>query len=474
MKNNKAHDILAHSFAQNIMYEHAVIRKLVYAIHESGGRCLLVGGAVRDSFCALPIKDIDIEVHNIDFDALEAILRTAGFVSTVGKSFGVLRVHGLDVDWSLPRSDSIGRKPVVHVDPFMPIQQAFRRRDVTINAMGIDLITGELIDPFNGFIDLGNYQLRAVDIDRFGEDPLRFFRVMHFIGRFSMYPDDELNALCSSMDISHVSRERIEIEFDKLLMKSSCPSRGFVWLRSIQRLSEVLPELAALINVPQKKKWHPEGDVFEHTMQALDAAAAQQYVSDQEKRIVLWAALCHDLGKPATTDVGPEGDFSCHLHPMEGSVVACTMMKRITHNIQLIDAVSVLVKHHMAPLKFSTDGARPVAYKRLARALAPHANIRMLMHVARADSLGRNRLKGTPLSGPVPVVDEFELIVNKLSLTEFPERAVLQGKDLLDVIEPGLLLGKLLKRAYDIQLEEGIQDKEELRRRVLAYKSKNI
>ena len=191
----------------------------------SGMKTYLVGGAVRDLLLNLSIKDVDIEVYNLQPEVVEKILRQFGPVSLVGKVFGVFRVHGLDVDWSLPRADSPGRKPEVKIDPFMSYHNAFVRRDLTINAMGIDLSTSELIDPFNGVHDVKKKILRSPDTRFFIQDPLRFYRVMQFIGRFEMVPDEKLDTLCSRMDISDVSRERIEQEFKKLLLKSVRPSK---------------------------------------------------------------------------------------------------------------------------------------------------------------------------------------------------------------------------------------------------------
>ena len=113
-----------------------------------------------------------------------------------------------------------------------------------------------------------------------------------------MQPDSELNALCATMDISQISAERIHAEFDKLFTLSTRPSLGLRWLRAIGRLQEILPELYHTIGIQQDPLWHPEGDVFEHTMQAIDAAA-QRPVDD--KRLLVLAALCHDLGKVTTT-----------------------------------------------------------------------------------------------------------------------------------------------------------------------------
>jgi len=137
------------------------LMSIVKQIDKKGGRALLVGGAVRDLLLGIEVKDFDIEVHKIGLSELQDILQMFGPVSLVGKSFGVLRLHGLDVDWSLPRVDSVGRKPLVKIDPHMGFESSFLRRDLTINAMGIDLMSYNLIDPFGGVEHLSEKILHA-------------------------------------------------------------------------------------------------------------------------------------------------------------------------------------------------------------------------------------------------------------------------------------------------------------------------
>lgn len=456
----------------DLLKEHPLIVSIVYEIHNNGGRILLVGGAVRDLLLGLHTKDFDCEVHDISFKELESILRKFGEVSLVGKSFGVLRVHGLDADWSMPRRDSAGRKPRVVIDEHMTLKEAFARRDLTINAMGIDLITFELIDPFNGEHDLKNKILRTPAPHLFIEDPLRFYRVMQFIGRFDMDPDNQLSNLCSTMDLSGISIERIESEFEKLLLLSHAPSRGIRWINVIGRLSEILPELAATIGVPQEYDWHPEGDVFEHTMQTIDAAARLHYDNTEHKLIILYAALCHDLGKVTTTRI-IEGRIRSLGHEQEGVVPTKQLLKRITTKKIVIDSVISLVKHHMAPGQFISNNAGSAAYKRLAKKLAPDANLFMLAQLALADKRGRASGSHEPLDISIPFVEEFEKKAAKAHVLFQPEAPILQGKDIIDAIEPGPLMGKLLKQSYVIQIEDNIHNKAELKKRVLALQKKD-
>lgn len=449
-----------------ILDENPLIQNIVNAIAQANGRAILVGGAVRDLLLGLPIKDLDIEVHGLTSDALEKILKFFGPVSLVGKSFGVFRLHGLDIDWSLPRKDSEGRKPIVEVDPFLSIENAFKRRDLTINAMGIDLVTHELIDPFNGQSDLQHGILRATDKDFFIQDPLRFYRVMQFIGRFQMQPDEELNNICANMDIANISRERIEEEFEKLFLKSKKPSLGIKWLDQINRLNEVLPEVYNLKNVPQEPSWHPEGDVFEHTMQAIDSAANLNYEMQNDKLILCYAALCHDLGKTITTEM-IDGKYKSHGHEFESEILAKILLARITNNIDLKRTILKLVKYHMQPSQLIKNKAKDAAYKRLAMKLSPETNLDMLSKLFKVDRLGRNPKKGEPLIGPDKDVEAFINKIKDLNILYKPQDALLHGKDLIEYIQPGPELGEILHEAYKIQIDEDIQDKEELKNIVL-------
>lgn len=520
-----------------LAYYPVIILDIIQKISEVGGRALLVGGAVRDLLLGIEVKDLDIEIHGLTLEQLESLLRFFGPVSLVGKSFGVLRLHGIDIDWSIPRTDSAGRKPVVDLRSDLTIQEAFARRDLTMNAMGIDVVTHELLDPFGGLQDMQNNILRVPDKDKFAEDPLRFYRVMQFIGRFEMEPDQELNSICETMDISTVSRERIEQEFEKLLLKSRRPSLGIRWLRERKRLAEVLPEIAALIDVPQNPEWHPEGDVFEHTMQALDAAAiitsargvinsdgnldnldnnvestrdialdtgelaravlvrardnstrdnnardtsldvsqlpssmleseSSYYQDPQNKLILLYAALCHDIGKVTATQM-IDGVYRSIGHDCESAVLTPILLRRITRKVDIIEAVKKLVRYHMQPTQLVVGKAGAAAYKRLAHKLAPEVTIRMLADLCLADKRGRNPDSHEPLTSSDEHILAFIKKAQQVQVIHKAEKPVLLGRDLLDQVGVGPKLGELVKKAYELQLDEGITDKQELKRRVL-------
>ncbi|MBD3231129.1 HD domain-containing protein [Candidatus Dependentiae bacterium] len=455
------------------------IKPILQDIVKVGGVAYLVGGSVRDLVLGKTIKDIDIEVHKISLDKLQNCLKKFGPVRLVGKKFGVLRIDGLDIDWSLPRKDSKGRKPKVEIDPEMTINQALRRRDLTMNAMAIDLsefiknpnMEPKIIDPFGGLEDIQEKKLRAVDAQFFLQDPLRFFRVMQFLARFEMEPDKCLNELCKEMDLHDVylnkpvSKERIFEEIKKLFLKSRRPSLGFRWLHKINRLRDIFPELYDLISVEQRKDYHPEGDVFEHTMQTLDAAAQfDEYQNQGEKFLLMLAALCHDLGKAITTDE----NLSCKGHEKAGVPITKKLLKRFVLDKDLIKSVCKLVKYHLRPGQLLQQESSIKAYKRLAKALAPEISLRQVAILNLCDVRGRNPKKHVPLKRVYQ--DRFEKFLNKIreiNIEHGPEEPVLKGRHLLDVIQPGPEMGKLLKKAYEIQMDENIKDVEELKKRVL-------
>jgi len=166
-------------------------------VKDKGGRALLVGGCVRDMLLMVEPKDFDIEVYGIAPQHLEEIVKSLGAASEIGKAFAVLKLHidGTDIDVALPRTDSKTAPGhtgfAVHADPSMTYVEAARRRDFTINAILLDPLTGEIVDPHHGAEDLQTKTLRVVDPVSFGHDPLRVLRGLQFVARFSLQVNDE-------------------------------------------------------------------------------------------------------------------------------------------------------------------------------------------------------------------------------------------------------------------------------------------
>lgn len=265
----------------------ALVLTLARAVEAQGGRAYLVGGWVRDRALGLPNKDIDVEVHGLPEAALHTLLLGLGKVNAVGRSFGVYKLKARDeeLDVSLPRRDSkVGpghRGIAVDGDPFMGIDAATRRRDLTLNAMLYDPLRDEIVDLHGGMHDLRQRRLREVDPATFLEDPLRALRVVQFAARFGFRPTDGLIALCRQAPVGELPAERIRGELEKLLLKAARPGPGVLLLTETGLAERVLPELAPSIDPALAA--------------VVDRAAAAARGSDAERLSLLYAALLHRL-----------------------------------------------------------------------------------------------------------------------------------------------------------------------------------
>ena len=252
-----------------------IAAQIAQAVRERGGRALLVGGWVRDRLLGIASKDIDIEVFGLQPADLRATLERFGDVNAVGESFKVYKVGGIDV--AIPRRDSkVGtghRGFEVTGDPHMSIEEAARRRDFTINAISFDPLTNEYLDPFDGRTDLLERRtLRVVDAGRFGDDSLRVLRGVQFAARFGLTMDDATKALAREIPLDDLPAERVWGEVEKLLLLAPRPSEGFALALELGVVRRTLPELEPLVGCPQEPEWHPEGDVWVHTLMVIDQA----------------------------------------------------------------------------------------------------------------------------------------------------------------------------------------------------------
>ena len=214
---------------------------------EAGGRAWLVGGTVRDALLGRPAKDLDLEVHGLSPEALEAALARLGRPRPVGRSFGVfkLSVEGAEVDVALPKASSAAGAPGgVEGDPQMGIEAATRRRDLTINAMLWDPLTDELVDMFGGRADLESKILREVDPATFIDDPLRGLRVARFAATLGFAVAPSLHQLAARLPLEEVPGERIEGELSKILCQAPLPSVGMEFLQATGQLARIHPDLA--------------------------------------------------------------------------------------------------------------------------------------------------------------------------------------------------------------------------------------
>ncbi|MDI1243284.1 MAG: HDIG domain-containing protein, partial [bacterium] len=287
------------------------VKPLAETIHESGGRAMLVGGCVRDELMNREVTDWDLEIYGVAPSKLRGLLdgfgREQGLeLNAVGEAFTVYKI-GSDLDVALPRRErkvSRGHKGfLVEGDPDMSFEEACSRRDFTVNAILKDPLTGEIVDPFKGRDDIEKKVLRHVSVDSFAEDSLRVLRAAQFAARLEFDIAPNTVDLCRSIDVTDLPKERIWGELEKLLLQSNQPSIGLKWLYELGVVDQLFPELASLVGVPQEPEWHPEGDVDVHTMMVADEARKLIDDLDYSRKVaVMLGAVCHDLGKPPTTE----------------------------------------------------------------------------------------------------------------------------------------------------------------------------
>ncbi|MEE2960216.1 MAG: hypothetical protein VYA34_05680 [Myxococcota bacterium] len=234
------------------------LESVIATIQRMGAQPILVGGFVRDWLLNRPSKDYDFEIHGMSLAKLEEILGQFGEVLRVGKAFGVLRVRGFDVDFSLPRKDNkVGaghRGFEIEVDPFLPFKEAAKRRDLTINSIGLNPITGKLYDPYNGQEDIKARILRPTDPQHFSEDPLRGIRAAQFAARLNMNAHPDLISVCQSLDLSELPSERIWTELEKLFLKGETPSLGYQLLKDTG-LFKFFPRLGTVLTSMTEQEW---------------------------------------------------------------------------------------------------------------------------------------------------------------------------------------------------------------------------
>ena len=447
--------------------------EIARTVRDAGGRALIVGGWVRDRLRGLeePARpaqttDIDLEVFGIPQDDLAALLAGLGRVEAVGQSFPVYKVitpgaGGDALDVALPRRESKkgrGHKGFeVAGDPFMTIEEAARRRDFTVNAIFWDPLTGVYDDPWHGTDDLDRRLLRAVDLDTFGDDSLRVLRAVQFAARFEFALDEGTAALCRRIPLDDLPAERIWGELDKLLLQAERPSIGWALALDLGAIDRLFPELRPLVGCKQEPEWHPEGDVWTHTLMVIDKARALNGDVNRPRLItIMLGALCHDLGKPSTTAL-IDGRIRSLDHEQAGVPPTLSLLDRL--NVHSIDGFDVrgqvvgLVAHHLKPGMFHKAGnVGDGAFRRLAQKV----DLELLARLARADCLGRTG--GFDCSA----MDWFIDRARALGVQHRPPAPLLLGRHLLALgVPPGPRVGDILKQVYEQQLDGEIGTVEE-------------
>lgn len=421
-------------------------------VKSSGGRALLVGGCVRDRLLGGEPKDFDIEVYGLSPEALQQTLSRKFDLDLVGVSFGVIKLHGHDIDIALPRRETkLGeghRAFEMEYDPNLPIEEASSRRDFTVNAIYMDPLTEEIIDPWNGRVDLEKGILRHVS-EHFREDPLRVLRGMQFVARFDLTAAPETIEICRSMTPEGLAQERLMGEWSKLLLQGKKISKGLNFLRDVGWV-KYYPELEALIGCEQAPEWHPEGDVWNHTLCCLDAI--DEWRTGEDDLVVGFAVLCHDFGKPVCSRFDPvKGRIRSLGHDEEGVAPTLSFLRRLTNEERLFNEVPPLVRMHMRPFAMWRDKSSDGAIRRLA---AKVVRIDRLCRVAAADDAGRPPFPRDPASY-LWLAEQAK----RLAVEDAAPKPIVMGRHLLDLgMKPGPEFKRILDRCFEAQLDGEFSD----------------
>lgn len=425
---------------------------IVSRIWKFGNRAFIVGGAVRDALLGLNPKDVDVAT-DLRPEQLEEVFGK-GRVNFVGESFGVAIVKhmGEHVEVATFRKDGEyldGRRPE-SVEFSSDVEVDSRRRDLTINALYFcpseESGRGDLLDFHGGLEDIRNGIIRTVGDPekRFSEDFLRMLRVVRFAARFDFDIDPVTAGAIRKMSdrILGISGERIFMELEKMITKN--PVQSILFMDQLDLLGKILPEVHAMKGVEQPPHYHPEGDVFVHTMLMLEA---MEKPASQE---LAFSVLLHDIGKTPTFALNKKG-FPCFYgHEEKGSEMAMAIFRRLKCSNRLSGTVCSVIENHVR-----MAGMSKCKLSKIRRQMA-RPTIDIDLELCRLDAIG----KGTACN-----------LTNHGKLMEFREKfrnepavpaPLLTGNDLIDIgIPRGPEIGELLRKIQDLQLQGDIEHKEE-------------
>jgi tRNA nucleotidyltransferase (CCA-adding enzyme) len=320
------------------------IKEIAKKIENAGGNLYLVGGAVRDELIGKEPKDKDYCVTGLDMKEFVDLFPEA-FIR--GKDFPVFDMY--DSEFALARKDRKlfnGHKGFdIITDKSIKIEEDLIRRDITINSIAKMVINDEIIDPFNGVMDIKNKIIRATS-EAFSEDPLRVYRAARFAAQFDFIIEEKTIKLMNSLrnELLSLSAERVYSEFFKALNTDN-PSKFFIWLNKAKCLDVHFVEIFNLIGVEQPPEYHPEGDAFNHTMEVVDRAATAT-----ENTNIRYAALVHDFGKGIT----PKELWPHHYtHDVDGQELVKDMCKRLKIPKAMEKCGVISCREHMIASRFN-------------------------------------------------------------------------------------------------------------------------
>ena len=401
-----------------------IFRIVSEVARERGVRAFVIGGYVRDCFLGRPSSDIDIVVEGSGIDFARAVGERTGSYVSYFKNFGTAMLHykGDEIEFVGARKESYrreSRKPIVEDGTLRDDQE---RRDFTINAMAFSLQEdsfGELVDPFGGIKDLAAGIIRTpLDPDTtYSDDPLRMLRAVRFATKlstpehvFTIVPESLKSMKRMAERLSILSVERITEELNKMLLTAR-PSMAFELMEQTGLLERILPELCALKGVETMEgKGHKEN--FSHTLMVLDNVASTD--GAEPKLWLRWAALMHDIGKPASKKFVPGTGWTFHGHDLIGSRMVPKIFQRLKLPLDAMKYVKKLVWLHLRPIALVDEGVTDSAVRRLL--FDAGEDIDDLMILCRADVTSKNPAKVARVQA------NFSLVEQKLVEVEEKDR----------------------------------------------------
>ncbi|GIH71212.1 CCA tRNA nucleotidyltransferase [Sphaerimonospora thailandensis] len=439
-----------------------------------GHELALVGGSVRDVFLGRIGNDLDLTTDARPEQVLEIVKDWADAVWTIGIDFGTVGVRkgGWLLEITTYRTESYdpaSRKPDVEYGDTLDGDLA--RRDFAVNAMAVRLPSHEFVDPHGGLPDLAAKVLRtpASPEQSFDDDPLRMLRAARFASQLGFSVDagvvEAMAAMAGRIEI--VSAERIRDELDKLLLGSR-PRAGLSLLVETGLAAHVLPELPKLrLEIDEH---HRHKDVYEHTLIVLEQAIGLE--TGGPDRVLRWAALLHDIGKPKTRRNEPGGRVSFHHHEVVGAQMTKKRLTELRFPKDVVADVSRLVELHLRFHGYGTAGWTDSAVRRYVRD-AGHL-LERLHKLTRADCTTRNKRKAAALSR---TYDQLEERIARLAEEEelAKIRPELDGNEIQEILglPPGPVIGQAYKHMLEIRMDEGVIGKEAARESLLKWARDN-
>ncbi|NYE95949.1 poly(A) polymerase [Psychromicrobium silvestre] len=453
-----------------------VVLELGQRFVDAGFELSLVGGPVRDLFLGRQSPDLDFTSNARPDEILAVIKGWADAVWEIGRAFGTigLRKAGFIIEVTTYRAESYdpdSRKPEVNFGH--SLETDLRRRDFTMNAMALRLPSMELVDPYGGIKDLHAGVLRTPDRaeDSFSDDPLRMMRAARFVAQLgvALHPEVEGAMIEMAERIKIISAERVRDELTKTICAPQA-RLGVDVLVNVGLADYVLPEVSALrLEVDEH---HRHKDVYQHSLQVLEQAAALETGPEGAVPgpdfVLRFAALMHDVGKPATRRFEPSGGVSFRHHDVVGAKLTAKRMKELRFDNDTIKAVSRLVELHMRFYGYGEAGWSDSAVRRYVTDAGPL--LERLHRLTRSDVTTRNQRKAERLAF---AYDDLEHRVAELAEREelASIRPDLDGAQIMSLlgIAPGPLVGQAYKYLLNERMEEGPLGEAEAERRLRLW-----